>query len=714
MLASEPGIDLKGVVKGQGSGGLTNGSVFVYTAGPRLGAGLLCPSCYPDCRKSAKSGPNGQFKIESLATNLLFQVLVVAPGHMPTFFSKVDPVKGPLEAVLQPRLGTNIPLSQTILGRVLNSKKEPVANAVVSVNSTTIGDRTSSRPPTGTDPLVITDEHGEFSLQSQGKFDAMSLKIEAQALATSNFEDVRPGPTRREFVLSTGASLTGRVLFRHQPLGDITVGVVGSDRTMGNFTGDFVIRTSDNGRFLFVNLPPNRNYDLYGLMESMRPFGALPVRSLRLGGDDSETNAGDLIVEPGLRLAGKVELADGRALPEHTRVLLGRPGAWDTLTAELPPDGHFEFTNVPSETVTLGTRVGGYRFSARNASLDRLNPFELVGRLNTDTTNLVLLLEPGENLTPDYSIDPEEERPDKLPLGGAEAKRKILNAVTFSGQVLDAATQAPVAQFRITPGLRRNPQMKGWVEWHRSKAVQGTNGVFSLDYSLKAGALVLLAEADGYLPAESEELRRDNTTSIIQLKKGAGPSGKLLLPDGKPADGVTVCYLVAREQASLNNSDVISVYQNREGSTTLTDPSGEFSFAPKLGEGEIFAASSRGFAHCKTSELTVKGKLVLEAWGSIRGRVMQDSKPIAGEGVEIGLPRDGSTDRPWFNLPSTRTDEEGRFSMNKVPAGELELRTRVPLGAGSWTSQTQRKFTLKPAEQLDLGVINKAAASARK
>jgi hypothetical protein len=714
MFAAETGVDLKGVAKDQAGNVLTNASIFVYTAGPRIGAGILCPSCYADCRKSAKSGPAGEFKIESVASNLVFQVLVLAPGHVPTFFNKVDPLKEPLEAVLKLRSATNAPPSQTILGRVLDGAKEPVANAVVSVSSTTVGDVTSSRPPAGTDPLAITDAHGEFSLQSQGKFDGMNLKIEAQALATGNFGGVRPGAVRREFVLTAGASLIGRVLFAGRPLRDVTIGVVGSDRSMGSFTGDFVINTMEDGKFLFVNLPPDRSYDLFGTMASVQAFGSLPVRGIRVKGDDSETDAGDLVVKPGLRLMGQVKLADESPIPEHTRLLLGRPAAWDSLTVELPPDGHFVFTNVPAETVTLDSRVPGYRISARNASLDQLNPFQLVGRLNADKTNLVLLLEPGENLRPDFSMPtPEEERPNNLALGGVEARRTIPNAVTFTGQVLDAETRSPLPQFRVTPGLQRVPNMKNWIQWYRGKAVEGTNGCFALDYALKSGALVLMAEAEGYLPAISDPLTVSKTNAAIQLRKGAGPHGKLLLPDGNPADGVPVCYLVASEQATLTGKGVISMSRDREGSLTITDPDGGFDFPPKLGEGEIFAAGARGFAHCRTSELAAQGKLTLRAWGSVRGRLWQNAKPLAGEAVDLGWPRGGSTERPWFNLHGTHTDEQGWFVLENVPPGELELTTRVPMGDGpghGWTNQSQRKFTLMPSEDLDLGTVEKAPA----
>jgi len=69
---------------------------------------------------------------------LLFRVLIVAPGHEPTFFPKVDPRKGPLAAVLKARLRTN-PISQTILGRVVDADQKPVRQAVVSVDTTVIG-----------------------------------------------------------------------------------------------------------------------------------------------------------------------------------------------------------------------------------------------------------------------------------------------------------------------------------------------------------------------------------------------------------------------------------------------------------------------------------------------------------------------------------------------------------------------------------------------
>ena len=80
LWADDGSLDLVGVVRSTDGRVLTNANVFVCTAGPRVGAGTLCPSCYADCRKSVRSAGDGHFTIPSVNGLLLFRVLVVAPG----------------------------------------------------------------------------------------------------------------------------------------------------------------------------------------------------------------------------------------------------------------------------------------------------------------------------------------------------------------------------------------------------------------------------------------------------------------------------------------------------------------------------------------------------------------------------------------------------------------------------------------------------------
>jgi hypothetical protein len=235
--------------------------------------------------------------------------------------------------------------------------------------------------------------------------------------------------------------------------------------------------------------------------------------------------------------------------------------------------------------------------------------------------------------------------------------------------------------------------------------------LFGFEISLTTGAIVLMAEAEGYMPAESDPLNRERSKATIELKKGVGPHGTLVLPDGKAADGVTVCHLAANEQAALNDKGALLLHENRAQSTTMTDPEGEFSFAPKLGDCELFAACEKGFAHCGAADLlTANGKLTLQPWAKIHGRLIQKGKPAASEHVDLGWPNGYSFAAPFLNLHGSRTDDDGRFSIEHVPPGEMQITTRLMMkegGGNGWTSTTQKKFTVKPGEDLDLGDIEK-------
>src|SRR5690606_2746444 len=133
---------------------LANASVFIHTAAPRDGVGTLCPSCYVDCGKSAKTDAKGRFVIAGLDPGLLFRVLVVAPGFQPEFASHVDPAALPLEISLLPVVEGETP-NHRLRGRVMDDNGKPVAGAVARVLSVTRGDSIRFGGYGGTDPLAV-------------------------------------------------------------------------------------------------------------------------------------------------------------------------------------------------------------------------------------------------------------------------------------------------------------------------------------------------------------------------------------------------------------------------------------------------------------------------------------------------------------------------------------------------------------------------------
>src|SRR5262249_39188001 len=163
---------------------------------------------------------------------------------------------------------------------------------------------------------------------------------------------------------------------------------------------DYEIGTKEDGRFAFPTIPPGREYFIYSMMkDAQRNGGVVPARKISVGKDGETTQAGDFVVEPAFRVAGRLILADWRPLPWGARIMFGREQAWDQLpNVDVSTDGRFVFDGVPKESVDISPRLKGHRLSLRNPSLDRLNGFSVVGRVGGDLNDLIILLEPGEFL----------------------------------------------------------------------------------------------------------------------------------------------------------------------------------------------------------------------------------------------------------------------------------------------------------------------------
>ena len=201
------------------------------------------------------------------------------------------------------------------------------------------------------------------------------------------------------------------------PVPGAAVGVVQASRTYTTFFGPQDIATDADGRFAIQNVNPDDDHYVYGTMDSLKRLGSLPAKKVRAGADRTDLDVGDLEVKPGYKLAGRVVLADGKAVPPGTRAQLSRSEAWDTQIVVLGPDGKFSFEGLPPEGHSFHVAVRGYRLSRRNESLDTRNLNGLVGRIVGDDVGVRILLEPGEPERYDYSKRTTREE--------VEARRRV-------------------------------------------------------------------------------------------------------------------------------------------------------------------------------------------------------------------------------------------------------------------------------------------------
>jgi hypothetical protein len=404
--AAPPHPDLKGTITTPQGQPLQGATVYVWTAGPKVGTSTYCPSCYADCGRRATSAADGSFTLPSPDPELLFKLLIIREGNAPAFAEKVDPAAGPLAVELKPAPPLPDDARQILTGRVLDPNNKPLPGALVSpsgVHNLQGSGQWGGLETFGVTPMALTNDKGEFRLTANTPLKSMDLQVEAKALAKQNFTEVPTGAKPTDLPLITGASVSVRLLKDAKPLPGVEVGLVQENRTPAAFVGEYTLGTDSDGRALFANLPTNQAYFVYAKWASANRHGATTAKQVLVGPQEVLHNAGDLHIQPGLTITGRVRLSDDRPIPPNTRLLVGRDAAWDTASVELDEKGRFAITGLaPEKKYSLSVRVPGYHLSPKNVSFDPLNYFRLEGDITQDLHDLVILLEPGKPTPTDY------------------------------------------------------------------------------------------------------------------------------------------------------------------------------------------------------------------------------------------------------------------------------------------------------------------------
>lgn len=702
--------DLVGTVRGL-DGQALRATVFIHTAAPKTGTSSLCPSCYPDCRKRESTDEQGRFTMASLDPELTFRIVVVAQGHSPRVVGGVDPAAGPLDVVLERFPEDHASPERSIRGRVVDARDNPVEGALIHSEGMFMSDGTGRWGYLeGVDALAVTDSAGEFVLGAEVPFAGLHVRVEARGLAPRNFLQLGKGADRHILRLDEGGMVTGRVVLDGRPLAGARMGAVPVDRRVETFVGTFEIATDEDGAFAFVNLPANTEFHVYGLMESFKTLGATATSRVRTGATGSTVDLGDVEVGPSHRLSGRVVLADDGALPPGTRLLVSRGDAWDSMILVPDPSGRFETAGLPTGLYSLTIRLNGYEVSARNLSADLLNPGSLVGRVERDVTDLVLLLEPGSGRPRDRGETMEwADRPENRPLQGAEGTPDTSNLRAVSGRVVDADTGVAVAEFRVTAGKDLGGGTRGW---EFARTTQGRGGEFSHLVDVRWKEPRLRVDAPGYIPAVSEPVRPGSGERVdIRLRRGVGPGGIVLHPDGTPAAGVRVALLCAHNQI-VSVSPTGEIFDGSgQTQTRVTDSAGRFEFEPDVQMHAILAVAERGFSWVRLEGDVAS--ITLQPWGRIEGVLWQEGRPWPNERLHLSTGQPRRTAEPWFGgkgyylTGSAVTDNAGRFTFERVPAGRNVVVQSVPapaIGPGTFTSRELRSVEVPAGETVTLEI----------
>ncbi|MDB6037024.1 MAG: hypothetical protein JWM99_865 [Verrucomicrobiales bacterium] len=386
--------DLTGRILNQEGVPIHNATIFIYTAGPKVGTANLCPSCYPDCRKKAETDSEGSFKVASLDTRLIFRLLIVAKGYEALFISKVDPALGPRQITIKRYDSASARFKSHIAGIVLDASGRPVSGAVLDLQGVSRGSGGFwGNVEKESDAVAVTDQKGRFVLHCNEGITSLHAIVEARGLA-KRWVNLVPGSDAL-VLMEEGATITGRLVLNDHSVKNAVVGLITREHEAGKCLSGFETTTDPRGTFTVLNVPSGRDFACFARMDSLPENSTLPIKSFKTTANGGNVALGDLPLAKGYRVAGRISLTDGKAIPPLTRLLLGREDAQDTLEAILTPDGRFKFKSIPSEGFSLSLRIKGYKLSKTNPNLDWVNGV-LVGQINQDISDLLIVLEPGE------------------------------------------------------------------------------------------------------------------------------------------------------------------------------------------------------------------------------------------------------------------------------------------------------------------------------
>ncbi len=433
-------LNLRGIVNDPDGNPISQAMVRIHSAVPRKGPSKICPSCYADCVKQAQTDELGLFKIESLDSNLLFSVLVAAPGFTPEFIERVRPEKGPITATLKPIAQAQLEPKKFLKCRVVDAANQPVASAMIEFLMYYGEEANCGGQCEGVDWLAVSDAQGQFVLTSVKKFDRMSVTASAPGFAPKRFLEVT-NDVEQVLKLGVGATVTGRIVRQGKTVPNIAVHLCSFDGQIDTYLGDFRTVTDDEGRFYFQNMPAYHVMKFYCAAKALSDQGSIIPRKVRVGGDGTTKDLGDCLVHEGFRVSGRLVSTNREPLAAGIEVSLTADGTiYSSNTTETDEQGAFVFQQVPPGSfVKLTCALPGYRFSLENRSYNVYGRDDLEGRVDGDISGIEAMLEPGK-----ANNDPEfEERREKLRLGRIQSKYDPAQ-VPLSGVEPIASAPSPV------------------------------------------------------------------------------------------------------------------------------------------------------------------------------------------------------------------------------------------------------------------------------
>jgi uncharacterized GH25 family protein len=568
---------LKGVVRDRAGAPVAGARVDISTAGPKVGRGVFCPSCYADCAKFTTTDQNGAFEFTGLDPTLKFSLLSTATGKQTTVTKLLDPLVDAAELVLED-FPADLPPGRLLKGIVVSTSGAPIPGALVEP----AGGKTPAMRWYGSMNAkpAVTDDQGRFQVLLGEDFQGVDLSITATGYAGTDARLLTPGPREHRITVPSGTSVRGQIVHKGRPLEGIHVAVVQADRGAGNhFIKAVAAVTGRDGTFQISALPADQDYVVFSAIGGRTgPELVLTTKQFGAKLDGEVRDIGPLEVQEGHTLSGRVEMHDGSPLPKGIKMILGRDPAWDLIEVPLDETGQFEMTDLPPEAYEVFVRAEGFNLDCSALPYQSVSDSSFGILLRERVDGLRLVLKPSSKKQIARQLDDQVARPTGKGPKGEPATDQT--GVQLGGRIL--RNGKPVAGMKITVTRSRPDGPNRWKGAGSISATTDAEGRYLLDG---------LAPGDGYsceVATDDDEmvagwrygpsyLHRiaEGVRGILELPDAnlvtanQSISGQVVDPQGQPVQGVNV-------GAELSTGGNIPRRGNLPPPWTETDSQGRF------------------------------------------------------------------------------------------------------------------------------------------
>ena len=279
---------------------------------------------------------------------------------------------------------------------------------------------------------------------------------------------------------------------------------------------------------------------------------------------------------------------------------------------------------------------------------------------------------------------------------------------SISGTVVDAKTNQPIDEFAITP-VTCYSGGRGIAQATARKQFRSSN--------FKMNVVEVFAYHDGNVKFEIQSLHyRVKTTEeftpnsapfngVIAMEPVPPPTGIAVNQQGEPIVGASIFVCTKDNGVVLNGVD--DYFQTYERIYKSNDD-GTFRYPAQISRMAITVATPNGYAEKYLDRDEAPGKIVLKPWASVKGKLFQAGKPVAGASISVSPIRTLGNDNPQLQDHfHTTTDSNGEFIIEKVPPVPCSISSQLsPWDDYPITSARSVSVRLEPGKTHEVNLGN--------